>query len=275
MIPRKRPLELLESFRLVLHQLPKARLTIVGDGPLMTEVKEAAARMGDRVAVPGRREGADLSEIYARSDILVLPAVREVWGLVINEALAHGLYVIATDQVGSAHDLVRAQAGTIVPPDDREELAKAMVEAPRNAAPLMRRRGPRAREPCECHTRGVCARHRLCGGTSDRSRRRSHSVSFLPDRTRHGFSTRSARGKTLCSMPWVTPSSLPSAGGSATHAPTRRRKVVIIRSRQRSAGQRAEMLAAEIEMLERLGRSAEYTDLGEWEVRLDRIPGSS
>ena len=49
-------------------------------------------------------------------DALVLPSLYEPWGLVVHEGLAHGLPVIATDQVASADDLVESSVnGYVVP----------------------------------------------------------------------------------------------------------------------------------------------------------------
>ena len=145
MIPRKRPLELLQAFAPVTAALPKATLTMVGDGPLLGEVTSAALPFGPRAALPGRLEGEALQPIYAQADVLVLPAVREVWALVVNEALAHGLYVIATDQVSSAHDLLDGENGVIVPADDPQALAAAMVEAGRTVSHDAAARAARAR----------------------------------------------------------------------------------------------------------------------------------
>lgn len=128
LIERKRPLQLLAAFATVLQQMPSAALTIVGNGPLEAPVAEAAAMLGDRVQLLGRREGRALSEVYLSSDVLVVPSVREVWGLVVNEALAHGVDVVATDQVGAAFDLLDGENGRIVPADDTAALAHAMYE---------------------------------------------------------------------------------------------------------------------------------------------------
>jgi glycosyltransferase involved in cell wall biosynthesis len=65
----------------------------------------------------------------AESDALVVPSVREVWGLVVNEALAAGLYVVATDHVASAADLLDADSGAIVEADDAGALVGALVSA--------------------------------------------------------------------------------------------------------------------------------------------------
>jgi glycosyltransferase involved in cell wall biosynthesis len=129
LIPRKRPLEVVRAFRAIATRVPGASLTIVGDGPLESAVAREAQVMSDRIRVVPRLEGEQLSAIYTSADILVVPSVREVWGLVVNEALAHGLYVIATDEVGSALDLVREDSGSIVPAGDRGALVRAMLHA--------------------------------------------------------------------------------------------------------------------------------------------------
>lgn len=129
LIPRKRPLELLRAFARTRAKLPDATLTIVGEGPMQGEVSREAARLGENVEVLGHAEGPELSRIYARADVLVIPSLREVWGIVVNEALLHGLYVVATDQVASAFDLLEPNSGTIVAADDADALVEAMVDA--------------------------------------------------------------------------------------------------------------------------------------------------
>jgi glycosyltransferase involved in cell wall biosynthesis len=47
-----------------------------------------------------------IADYYAISDVLVLPSVRETWGIVINEAMCFGLPVIVSYQVGAGIDLV-------------------------------------------------------------------------------------------------------------------------------------------------------------------------
>jgi glycosyltransferase involved in cell wall biosynthesis len=126
---RKQPEVVVESFAAVLRHVPKATLTIVGDGPLRSRIASLTRPLGDSARMLGKIEGPDLDPIYRRHDILVLPAKREVWGLVVNEALAHGLFVVATDEVGSAADLLDPSSGIVVPVDEREALAAAMTMA--------------------------------------------------------------------------------------------------------------------------------------------------
>jgi glycosyltransferase involved in cell wall biosynthesis len=134
LIPRKRPVELIRAFERVVGEAPRARLTIVGQGELEREVGELAAR-APWLEYVGFAQGDELASVYAQADVLVLPALREVWGLVVNEALAHGLFVIATDEVGSAYDLLDERSGAIVPAHDLEQLARTMT---RTAATLDR-----------------------------------------------------------------------------------------------------------------------------------------
>ena len=145
LIPRKRPLELVRAFRRLLESERDARLTVVGEGPLKTELEAAAKDADGAIKLLGRLEGIELAAVYASHNVLVVPSIREVWGLVVNEALAHGLYVVATDQVGSAHDLLDEQTGTIVPANDQAAMISALRDAARLRGLRSRRRAARER----------------------------------------------------------------------------------------------------------------------------------
>lgn len=129
-VPRKRVHDVLAAFARTLHVEPESRLIVVGDGPDEESVQRAVAVIGPRATHVGRLEGEALSRIYGSADVLVVPSEREVWGLVVNEALAHGLYVIASDEVGAAGDLVRPETGFVYPVGRVDELARAMQSAP-------------------------------------------------------------------------------------------------------------------------------------------------
>jgi glycosyltransferase involved in cell wall biosynthesis len=86
--------------------------------------------LGDRVYFPGPRIGADLDRSYAAADLLVLPSRAETYGMVVTEALARGLPVVAaevgglTEALGHGADGVRP--GLLVPPDDPAALGDAL-----------------------------------------------------------------------------------------------------------------------------------------------------
>lgn len=83
------------------------------------------AHAGAQVRFHGSVPQVALFEAYERADVLVLPTLSDGFGLVVAEAMAHGLPVIATDQAGAA-DLVTADNGIIVPAGDARALAEAL-----------------------------------------------------------------------------------------------------------------------------------------------------
>lgn len=119
--------ELLDAYRVLRERLGSAcALVIAGNGVCRPEVERAAQEMPD-VVVAGRVTGTDLMDIYASMDVFVLPSLIEPWGLVVNEAMAFGLPVIASDAVGCVDDLVKPGiTGTIVPAGNSAALADAM-----------------------------------------------------------------------------------------------------------------------------------------------------
>ncbi|GGQ59355.1 glycosyltransferase family 4 protein [Couchioplanes azureus] len=88
------------------------------------------ARAGERVRFPGTRGGAALAACYAGADLLVLPSRAETYGMVVTEALARGIPVLATRVEGVPEAIGRAPDGTVpgglVPPGDVQSLAGAL-----------------------------------------------------------------------------------------------------------------------------------------------------
>lgn len=82
--------------------------------------------LGDRVSFPGPRTGAELDRSYAAADLLVLPSRAETYAMVVTEALARGLPVLASDVGGVSEALGRGRAGILVPPDDSAALGGAL-----------------------------------------------------------------------------------------------------------------------------------------------------
>ena len=66
-----------------------------------------------------------LAEFYKAADLFVLPTREDIWGLVINEAMAYGLPVITTDRCVAGLELVEDGVnGYIVPVEDAQTLAE-------------------------------------------------------------------------------------------------------------------------------------------------------
>lgn len=84
----------------------------------------------DRVSFEGPRTGADLDRAYASADLLVLASRAETYGMVITEALARGLPVIAAETGGVpatlGHGADGIRPGLLVPPEDPGALGAAL-----------------------------------------------------------------------------------------------------------------------------------------------------
>jgi len=81
--------------------------------------------LAGRVSFLGALGQAELDRCYRRADLFVLPSRFEGYGMVCAEALAHGLPILAS-RVGAIGDLVPAEAGLLVPPDDPLALEGAL-----------------------------------------------------------------------------------------------------------------------------------------------------
>lgn len=127
LVPRKRPLDLLEAYARVAADHPCA-LVFLGEGAERPRLEAAAARHRlSRVSITGFVNQSEIGRYYAAADVLVLPSEHEPWGLVLNEGMCFGLPVIASDAVGAAPDLVHAgQNGFVYPVGDVPALAGAL-----------------------------------------------------------------------------------------------------------------------------------------------------
>jgi glycosyltransferase involved in cell wall biosynthesis len=110
-----------------------ASLAIIGGHPDEWEGEhpaETIERLGlADVLLAGWHEHAELPELLAASDLLVLPSERESFGQVIVEAMACGLPAIATASLGPRRIIEDGETGWLVDIDDRAGLADAMVDA--------------------------------------------------------------------------------------------------------------------------------------------------
>lgn len=113
------------------------RLWVVGEGPARTEFQALAAEVYPQAEFPGARHGAELDRYFALADLFVLPGTG---GLAVQQAMAQALPVVVAEADGTQNDLVRAENGWRIPPDNLEALTEALRTA-LSDAPRLRRMG--------------------------------------------------------------------------------------------------------------------------------------
>ena len=103
--------------------------TLVGDGELKVELKQLAKELNlKNVTFVGRVEGESLLKYYKQSDVFVLPSEREGMPLVLLEAMAMGLPIIATDVIGSRDVVKSGNNGFLVPFGDTAAFRSALLK---------------------------------------------------------------------------------------------------------------------------------------------------
>ena len=104
------------------------RLILCGSGKLEPQLRAEVARLRvDGVVFTGFLNPRDVCRQVADGLALVLPSVEEQWGLVVNEAVALGVPILCSDNVGARDSLVRVGVnGFVFEPDNDEGLGQLM-----------------------------------------------------------------------------------------------------------------------------------------------------
>ncbi len=137
---QKGPEYFLEAANLVLKKLKNVRFVMAGSGDLLPHIitRMAALKIADKFHFTGNLRGIKVEEMYAMSDLYVMPSVSEPFGLTPFEALLYDVPIIISKQSGAAEVLknavtvdfwdVRKLADTIIAILEDENLARAIVE---------------------------------------------------------------------------------------------------------------------------------------------------
>jgi glycosyltransferase involved in cell wall biosynthesis len=143
LVPEKGVDVFLRAVALVSAAVPAARFVVVGDGPLRAALEDRAVALGLAGVVTFTGFRPDAPQLIAGLDVLVVPSRSDGSPLVVCEAMAAGIPVVAS-RVGGLPDLVaHGDSGLLVRPEDPADLARSLVRLLRDpaAAQALGRRG--------------------------------------------------------------------------------------------------------------------------------------
>jgi len=117
-------------------------LKMVGSGPMFNRVKNYVNERGiDNIKFEGNVKRKEIYKFYRSADILVMPSLKEVWGLVVNEALASGLFVISSIRAGCTTDIIREGFnGITFDPEKKNDLHDKIKKANKNINEIREKR---------------------------------------------------------------------------------------------------------------------------------------
>ena len=118
---QKAPLDFVAAAKLVLRQKPGVQFIMVGDGPLVEEVRQAIGNE-HRIRLLGQRD--DVPEILSVLDLFVLSSLWEGLGRALTEAMIVGVPIAATAVDGVPELVTHHETGLLSPPGDPARLAE-------------------------------------------------------------------------------------------------------------------------------------------------------
>jgi len=121
---------LLGAYQQVKREIGNLRLIIVGPGTILRRKYERQVRRTglEDVVFVGHVSYDELPRYYKAADVFCAPATgRESFGIVLLEAMALGKPIVATNIEGYSNVLTDGAEGLLVPPEDEERLAQALI----------------------------------------------------------------------------------------------------------------------------------------------------
>jgi glycosyltransferase involved in cell wall biosynthesis len=122
--PEKNLPLVLSTFEAIQRFAPRARLLLVGDGPL----RKKLAQTHPQHIFAGMRHGEDLAAHYASADLFLFPSMTETYGNVTLEALASGLPVVAYRMAAAAELIRHGDNGMLASPGASDQFVRAALD---------------------------------------------------------------------------------------------------------------------------------------------------
>jgi glycosyltransferase involved in cell wall biosynthesis len=119
---------LLRAFVKVLEAVPEAKLVLVGGGPLETEVTAFQKKLQKSIFWLPFVPNSIMPNIYAGSDVVVLPSFFEPFGNVVVEAMACGKPVVGSCVGGMLDTITHGETGLHIQPGNTDQIADSLIE---------------------------------------------------------------------------------------------------------------------------------------------------
>jgi len=135
LLPHKGIPQYVSALRRLTDAVPEGAFTALfaGEGPEAETIERAAKDFPRAIRNLGWVAPGEIPRLFAASDVLVFPTLRDCWGMVVNEALAAGIPVLGSRYAGAAEELIRdGEVGRLIDPLTPDSLDEALVEAVRD-----------------------------------------------------------------------------------------------------------------------------------------------
>jgi glycosyltransferase involved in cell wall biosynthesis len=126
----------IRALAILRNDVPDARLTIAGEGPLRASLERLASELGvaDAVRFCGRVANADMPLLYASADVCLNPSLVDNMPISLLESLASGVPVVSTRVGGVAYLVEHDRTALLVEPGDPAAMAQAVLRLLRDAS---------------------------------------------------------------------------------------------------------------------------------------------
>ena len=163
LIPRKGLPFLVEAAEKIIEQQPQTKFLIVGEGPLKSRLQTsvATANLLGHFKFMGNLKGEELSIVYNCSDVFALPSIQEGQGIVLLEAEASELPVVAFDVGGVGEAIRNGETGYLAQLGNTDGLADAIVRLLSDRALNSKMGADGRRFVMENYTWDICAQKML------------------------------------------------------------------------------------------------------------------
>jgi len=163
LVPEKNLGFLVEAVTLFLSRNPSARFLVAGSGPTLREIRERFDRYGmsERLHYAGTLRGDRLVDAYHAMDVFAFASQNETQGMVLTEAMAAGVPVVAVDAPGVRESVEDGRNGFLLPEMSFPDFAAALSRVAGLSAPGRREMGEAARETARRSSMERCARDTL------------------------------------------------------------------------------------------------------------------